>query len=121
MYQWKVESLDSRPVHASTSQTAAAVEARSKKPRVPPHAVRTGSQPMVRFIGSDSVAESVPLFQPWHSKLQAWQQDSDPLLFIHTPDMGEVFPLIQALWPQLQQLEPGLRDLPDWPQQSSLF
>lgn len=113
--------LDSRPVHASTSQTAAAVDARSKKPRVPPHAVRTGSQPMVRFIGSDSVAESVPLFQPWHSKLQAWQLDSDPMLFIHTPDMGEVFPLIQALWPQLQQLEPTLRDLPDWPQQSSLF
>jgi hypothetical protein len=32
-----------------------------------------------------------------------------------------VFPLIQALWSQLQQLEPSLRDLPDWPQQSSLF
>jgi hypothetical protein len=29
--------------------------------------------------------------------------------------------LIQALWPQLRQLEPSLRDLPDWPQQSSLF
>jgi len=121
VYHKKGVTLDSRPVHASTSQTAAAVEARAKKPRVPPHAVQTGSQPMVRFIGSDSVAESVPLFQPWHSKIAAWQAECDPMLFIHTPDMGEVFPLIQALWPQLQQLEPALGDLPDWPQQSSLF
>ncbi|MDI9228553.1 DUF72 domain-containing protein [Serratia bockelmannii] len=113
--------LDSRPVHASTSQTAAAIDAREKKPRVPPHAVRSGSQPMVRFIGSDSVEESVPLFTPWQKKLAEWQNESDPMLFIHTPDMGEVFPLLQALWPQLQQLEPTLRNLPDWPQQSSLF
>ncbi|ADU69617.1 protein of unknown function DUF72 [Pantoea sp. At-9b] len=113
--------LDSRPVHASQSQTAAAIEARRKKPRVPPHAVRTGQQPMVRFIGSDSVTESLPLFQPWQRKLPEWLAESDPLLFIHTPDMGEVFPLIQALWPQLQQLEPRLSPLPVWPQQSSLF
>ena len=113
--------LDSRPVHASASQSAAAIDARGKKPRVPPHAVRTGAQPMVRFIGSDSVDESVPLFQPWQSKLLEWQTGSNPLLFIHTPDMGEVFPLLQALWPQLQQIEPTLRDLPHWPLQSALF
>ena len=83
--------------------------------------MRSGSQPMVRFIGSDSVEESVPLFQPWQNKLTEWQADSDPMLFIHTPYMGEVFPLLQALWPKLLQLEPSLRNLPDWPQQSSLF
>jgi len=76
---------------------------------------------MVRFIGSDDVAESEALFPPWRSKLAVWQTESDPLLFIHTPDMGEVFPLVQALWPQLQALEPGLRDLPVWPQQTTLF
>jgi len=113
--------LDSRPVHASASQSAAAIDARAKKPRVPPHAVRTGTQPMVRFIGSDSVAESEALFPPWRSKLAAWQTESDPLLFIHTPDMGEVFPLVQALWPQLQQIDPAIGNGPDWPQQTSLF
>lgn len=113
--------LDSRPVHASRSQSPAAIDARSKKPRVPPHAVRTGSQPMVRFIGSDSVDESVPLFQPWLGKLAEWQQESAPMLFIHTPDMGQVFPLVQALWPQLRQIAPDLGAMPDWPQQSALF
>lgn len=113
--------LDSRPVHLSTSTAPAAVHARTQKPRVPAHAIRTGTQPMVRFIGSDAVAESVPLFRVWREKLPGWLAEGDALLFIHTPDMGEVFPLLQALWPQLQQLEPGLRPLPAWPQQSSLF
>lgn len=113
--------LDSRPVHASRSLSPAAIDARNKKPRVPPHVVRTGSQPMVRFIGSDSVDESVPLFQPWLSKLDAWQQACTPMLFIHTPDMGQVFPLVQALWPQLQQIVPDLGAPPTWPQQSALF
>ncbi|ORM75048.1 hypothetical protein HA48_00905 [Pantoea wallisii] len=113
--------LDSRPVHASRSLSPAAVHARSQKPRVPTHAIRTGNNPMVRFIGSDEVSESVPLFDVWREKLPGWLNEGDVLLFIHTPDMGEVFLLLQALWPQLQQLEPSLRNLPDWPQQTSLF
>ena len=121
MYHWIVVILDSRPVHASTSQSPAALAARAQKPRVPPHALRTGSQPMVRFIGSDSGEESVPLFQIWRSKLAEWQQQGDAMLFLHTPDMGQVFPLVQALWPQLQQIDPAIGDGPDWPQQASLF
>lgn len=121
VYHWIVVILDSRPVHASTSQNPAALAARAQKPRVPPHAVRTGSQPMVRFIGSDSVEESVPLFQIWRPKLTEWLQQGDAMLFLHTPDMGQVFPLVQALWPQLQQIDPRIGSGPDWPQQDSLF
>lgn len=113
--------LDSRPVHLSASQSAAAIHARQQKPRVPPHALRTGSRPMVRFIGSDSVEESEPLFQVWRQKLAQWQSESEPLLFIHTPDMGQVFPLVQRLWPQLQTIDPGIGAGPVWPQQESLF
>ncbi len=75
----------------------------------------------MRFIGSDSVDESVPLFQIWLKKLAEWQADSNPLLFLHTPDMGDVFPLVQALWPQLQKLDARIGNGPDWPQQDSLF
>jgi len=28
---------------------------------------------------------------------------------------------VQALWPQLQQIDPGIGSGPDWPQQTSLF
>lgn len=113
--------LDSRPVHSAIPGTQEIIDAQRKKPKVPVHALVTAGNPMVRFIGSDNVKESVPMFQPWQKKLASWRTDSDPMLFIHTPDMGEVFQLLQALWPQLQQLEPSLRDIPIWPHQSSLF
>lgn len=113
--------LDSRAVHASPSQRAAALHARQQKPRVPPHAIRTGSQPMVRFIGSDDVDHSEGFFQIWRAKLAEWQTESETMLFIHTPDMGEVFPLLLRLWPQLQAIDAAVGSGPDWPQQQALF
>ncbi|KFD15393.1 hypothetical protein GTPT_3415, partial [Tatumella ptyseos ATCC 33301] len=57
--------LDSRAVHASPSRTAAALDAKAKKPKVPVHAVRTADAPMIRFIGSDDVNDSSALFSDW--------------------------------------------------------
>ncbi|HAH13630.1 MAG TPA: hypothetical protein DCL47_09320, partial [Pantoea agglomerans] len=71
--------------------------------------------------GDDSVEERVPLFQIWRDKLTEWQPQGDALLFLHPPDMGQVCPLVQALWPQLQHIDPGIGSGPDWPQQTSLF
>lgn len=113
--------LDSRAVHASASQSAAALDAKAKKPRVPVHAVRTAGQPMIRFIGAEEVTDSVTLFNDWSQRLPEWQKDHQPMLFIHTPDMGEVFPLLHQLWSQLQPLSQGLPALPAWPEQESLF
>jgi hypothetical protein len=61
------------------------------------------------------------LFAIWLEKLRQWQPESDPMVFLHTPDMGQVFPLVQALWPQLQQLDATIGSGPDWPQQAALF
>nr|WP_241018458.1 DUF72 domain-containing protein [Pantoea ananatis] len=113
--------LDSRPVHTSTSQSPAALHARQQKPRVPPHALLTGMRPMIRFVGSDRLEESLPLFRIWLTKLAEWHKESEPFVFIHTPDMGQVFPLVQALWPELQKIDASIGPGPDWPQQDSLF
>lgn len=113
--------LDSRAVHASASVSAAALDAKAKKPKVPVHALRTAGQPMIRFIGSDETLASVNLFHDWSARLQQWQSESSPLLFIHTPEMGEVFPLLHQLWPELQPLTAGLPALPEWPDQPALF
>ena len=113
--------LDSRAVHSSASVSAAALDAKAKKPKVPVHAVCTAEQPMIRFIGSDDVAHSAELFARWSARLQEWQSARSPLLFIHTPEMGEVFPLLHRLWPELQPLTAGLPALPSWPDQQSLF
>jgi uncharacterized protein YecE (DUF72 family) len=76
---------------------------------------------MIRFVGSDNLEETLPLFQIWLAKLAEWHTQSDPLVFIHTPDMGQVFPLVQALWPALQKIDASIGPGPDWPQQDSLF
>lgn len=113
--------LDSRPVHASTSVTPATRDAQAKKPKVPPHAIMTASDPMVRFIGSESPQENQVWFEDWLAKLPGWQEKGTPWLFIHTPDIGEVLDLVQTLWPRLQQALPEVGAPPDWPQQAVLF
>ena len=53
--------LDSRPVHAAIPHTEAIRDAQRKKPKVPVHAVVTANHPMVRFIGSDDMAQNSAL------------------------------------------------------------
>ena len=67
----------------------------------------TASDPMVRFIGSDSLRENQARFEDWLSKLPGWQANGTPRLFLHTPDIGEVLDLVQTLWPRLQQALPS--------------
>ncbi|MEA9392964.1 DUF72 domain-containing protein [Acerihabitans sp. TG2] len=113
--------LDSRPVHLSHASTPAMLTAQRQKPRVPVHAVLTGTRPLVRFIGNDDMDHSQELFQPWLDKLALWQQDHNPFLFIHTPDIAYAPRLAQRLWPLLADRIPQLGPMPPWPQQASLF
>ena len=113
--------LDSRPVHTAPANTPAMQEAQRKKPRVPVHAVLTGSMPMVRFIASDDMAQSETLFADWLPRLEVWARDATPLLFLHTPDIGDVSYLVNHLAPRLNHLaaQPLPTLLP--PGQPSLF
>lgn len=112
--------LDSRPVHHAAPDTPALIEAQRKKPRLPVHAVQTGSQPLIRFIGNEDIDDNLRWFTPWLDKLSVWQQQN-PFLFIHTPDIGTVLPLARALWPVLQSRLDHCPPCPDWPQQTTLF
>lgn len=113
--------LDSRAVHASTASDAASLEAKRKKPQLPVHAIMTASGPMIRFIGGREPAENLTFFAPWKDKLTHWHQSGSPWLFLHSPDIGEVFTLVRYFWPHLKLLLPGLVSLPEQPQQTSLF
>ncbi|WP_075182019.1 DUF72 domain-containing protein [Pantoea sp. 1.19] len=113
--------LDSRGVHQAQPTTPAIVEAQRKKPRLPVHALITAQDPLIRFIGGEDIAANVALFDAWLTRLPEWCERSQPWLFIHTPDIGQVLPLIQALWPRLAQRLPALGPTPNWPQQASLF
>ena len=113
--------LDSRPVHMARSLTPVVLAAQRKKPKVPVHAVLTAERPLVRYIGSDDIDESLRLFQPWLERLPAWQTARTPFLFIHTPDIAHAPRLAQALWPLLAEKIPGIGPAPAWPQQDRLF
>lgn len=113
--------LDSRPVHAAVAHSEAVIDAQRKKPKLPVHAVVTASQPMVRFIGSDDMAQNQALFTPWLEKLAQWQQNTTPYLFLHTPDIAHAPALVDSLWNALHSALPDLGSAPAIPQQSSLF
>lgn len=113
--------LDSRPVHSAIPHNEAIIEAQRKKPKVPVHAIVTGGNPMVRFIGSDNMQQNRELFGVWLQTLPKWEQTTTPYLFLHTPDIAQAPELVDALWQALQAAAPSLGPAPAIPQQSSLF
>ncbi len=113
--------LDSRAVHMATTPSTAILEAKQKKPRLPVHVLATAQQPMIRFIGSDDHLTDITLFEHWLPHLQQWTQDRQPLLFIHTPDMGQVFILLALLRQQFTLIHHALPHLPPMMQQDQLF
>lgn len=113
--------LDSRPVHAAIPHTEAIRDAQRKKPKVPVHAVVTANNPMVRFIGSDDMAQNRQFFAVWLAKLSLWRQTSTPYLFLHTPDIAQAPQLVDTLWSDLRTVLPEIGSAPSIPQQSSLF
>ena len=67
--------LDSRPVHSAVARSPAMLDAQRKKPKVPVHALVTAHHPMVRFIGSDDMAQNRELFSVWLRTLPKWAQN----------------------------------------------
>lgn len=113
--------LDSRPVHSAKPDSEIIREAQRKKPKVPVHAVVTALHPLVRFIGSNDMEQNLTLFDVWLKTLPKWAENTTPYLFLHTPDIGQVYDLVHALWPSLQQAFPDIRNEPAIPKQNSLF
>jgi len=76
---------------------------------------------MVRFIGSDDMAQNSELFAVWLTKLSRWQHTTTPYLFLHTPDIAQAPELVDTLWADLRNVLPEIGSAPSFPQQSSLF
>ena len=113
--------LDSRPVHSAIAHSEAIVDAQRKKPKLPVHAIVTASHPMVRFIGSDNMAQNRELFAVWLNTLPKWSQTTTPFLFLHTPDIAQAPELVDTLWNSLRDVLPEIGPAPAIPQQNSLF
>jgi uncharacterized protein YecE (DUF72 family) len=69
--------------------------------------VVTARQPMVRFIGSDDMAQNRELFRVWLQTLPKWHQSTTPWLFLHTPDIAQAPELVDTLWSDLRAALPA--------------
>ncbi|VDR26352.1 Uncharacterised protein [Raoultella terrigena] len=58
----------------------------------------TAHHPLVRFIGSDDMAQNHELFRIWLQTLPKWSQSTTPYLFLHTPDIAHAPALVDTLW-----------------------
>ncbi|MDN3609605.1 DUF72 domain-containing protein [Vibrio ostreicida] len=119
--QWLVKEgydriiMDSRPVFAAKPDTDAIIDAQNKKPKVPVHAIATGSHPMVRYIGHPNEAENDAFLIPWLTKLPEWiKQGKQPYLMIHTADNLIAPNLASNVYKMLQKHTP-LPDLNTFP------
>ena len=104
--------FDSRGLFHDESGTSEVLDARAKKPRMPVHAVATGCNPVVRFIGHSDYEQNRRFLQQWARRIAQWQvEGKTPWLFWHTAgnrDVGRFYQWVMAnIWQQTVVL-PGL-------------
>lgn len=103
--------FDSRPLFSRQASTDVDRDAQSKKPRLPVHAIATGRQPMVRFIGTADAGYNQQYFKPWQAKIaQCLEEGRKPLVFVHTPSNQQAPEHALAIHQQLSSL-PGWQAL----------
>ncbi|MTI14702.1 DUF72 domain-containing protein [Sansalvadorimonas verongulae] len=118
-------SLDSRALFSAPADSEAMIDAQQKKPRLPVHAIATGSRPMVRFIGRMEEEQNAVYWQPWLKKVAQWlEEGKEPIVFIHTPDNLQAPIQARTFYQQLAK-QIALPPLPPFPaeniQQDDLF
>ncbi|WP_020658816.1 DUF72 domain-containing protein [Amycolatopsis benzoatilytica] len=89
-------------------------DAWAKKPRLPRRLRALTDQPIVRYLGRDSVAETVEGWQPWTEAVAAWLREGrTPTIFVHTPDNDEAPALARRFHDEVRALAPGVEPLPE--------
>nr|VUD23793.1 Protein of uncharacterised function DUF72 [Salmonella sp. NCTC 7297] len=113
--------LDSRPVHAAHPHSEAVRDAQRKKPKVPVHAVVTASHPMVRFIGSDNMAQNREFFRRLVAETPAMAAGHHTFSVFTYSGYRAGAGTGDTLWHDLRSVLPEIGTAPSIPQQSSLF
>jgi uncharacterized protein YecE (DUF72 family) len=88
-------------------------DARGKKPRLPRRTRALTDRPIVRYLGRDSVEETVEGWQPWTAVVGGWLREGrSPTVFVHTPDNDDAPALARRFHDDVRALVPGLDALP---------
>lgn len=101
--------LFARPATSGMEQ-----EARARKPRLPRRTRALTDRPIVRYLGRDSVEETVDGWQPWIEVTADWLREGrSPTVFIHTPDNDDAPLLARRFHEAVRAVVPDLPALPD--------
>ncbi len=103
--------FDTRGIMAEQGDDEELLDAQRKKPRMPVHAVASGPNPIVRFIGFRQFERNRTYLDQWFSKLHQWlQEGKTPYVFWHTAgnrDVPEFHRWIMQQWCQQKVEWPG--------------
>ncbi|WP_027346295.1 DUF72 domain-containing protein [Hamadaea tsunoensis] len=106
--------FDTVALFAKPPTSDAEREAWTKKPRMPRRDRALTARPIVRYIGRDSVAETVEGWQPWVASVAGWLAEGrEPTVFIHTPDNADAPELARRFHAEVRERVPGLAALPE--------
>ena len=118
LYERDIERVmfDSRGLFASRDTDPATLDAQSRKPRLPVHAVALAEHPTVRFIAGLDNSQSLHWLEPWLAKCAQWLGEGrSPMVFMHTPDNRLAPQLARLFHARLAERLPDLPPMPDWP------
>lgn len=106
--------LDTRPLYSAPPRSAAAVEERRTKPRLPVVTDAVGDRPVVRVIGPDDAEAAFTGLLAWVPQLVAWIRDGrEPSVFVHQPENVESPSLARRLHAAVAAEVGGLVALPE--------
>ena len=92
----------------------AARDAWGKKPRLPRRMRALTDRPIVRYLGRDSVEETVEGWRPWVGVVAGWLREGrSPTVFVHTPDNDDAPALARRFHDEVRALIPDLDALPE--------
>ncbi|NQV28009.1 MAG: DUF72 domain-containing protein [Rhodopirellula sp.] len=108
--------FDSRPLFSTPPSDETEEAAQAKKPRSPYRTTVTGSRPMLRLVGRNSVDDTLPWIEEWVAVIADWINSGlDPYVFTHSPDDRFAPEFAARLHLQLQSHLSALPDQPEWP------
>ncbi|GAB3712660.1 DUF72 domain-containing protein [Amycolatopsis oliviviridis] len=106
--------FDTTVFFGSPPVSEAEQDAWAKKPRLPRRTRALTDRPIVRYLGRDSVEETVEGWRPWTEVVAGWLREGrSPTVFVHTPDNDDAPELARRFHDDVRALVPGLDPLPE--------
>lgn len=106
--------FDTTVFFQSPPTSEAAQEAWARKPRLPRRTRALTDRPIVRYLGRDSVEETVEGWRSWTAVVADWLREGrSPTVFLHTPDNDDAPALARRFHDDVRTLVPDLDVLPE--------